>query len=331
LKSKRKVNSAVSEEYHVAIYLRNNWKFSARQRVSEGRDNLHPLTYISDVYDSLPFIFIQFFSPTALKITFSGSANCKFEDSIDGSFFKSDVMFSGHEKYISHSTYLFGSSNSDVQDFKSGSHTFAFWYKIPLHVPATIKGKHGKIRYTVEASLLTEWKFDLYARESFAIIRFEDLSRRVDLMEGKCDEITTSFCCWSCTTRPLHLKASIPFHGYIPEQLIRITVIISNNCGFDVSSTITSISQVPERKRWMETKVLTKISERGAKNGKSPTKLISEIQIPKFTLPTNVASNVVQVSYYVQVNLDVVGFIRSPKVKLPIVIGTKALKFENKL
>lgn len=205
-------------------------------------------------------------------------------------------------------------------------------------MPASIKGKHGKIRYHVEASLLTEWKFDLFARESFSIIRFEDLSKRIELMEPKSDEITTSFCCWSWKTRPLVLKASIPFYGYVPEQIIRITVIINNNCGFDVSSTIislrkaiTSISQNPVRKRWMETKVLTKISERGAKNGKSPTKLISEIQIPKFTLPTNVTSNVVQVSYYIQINLDVVGFIRSPKIKLPIVVGTKALKFENKL
>lgn len=201
-----------------------------------------------------------------------------------------------------------------------------------------MRGKHGKIRYNVEVSLMTEWKFDLFARESFSIIHFEDLSLRSDLMEPKSAEITTSFCCWSCKTRPLSLKASIPFYGYVPEQIIRITVIINNNCGFDVSSTsislrkaITSFSTSPERKKYIETKVLTKITERGAKTGKLATKIFSELKIPKFTIPTNLSSSVVKMSYYLQVSLDLVGLLRSPKVKLPVFIGTIPLKFENKI
>lgn len=284
-------------------------------------------------------IFSLFFSHrTALKITFNGSANCKFEDSIEHNFFEKDVIFTGHEKYISHSSYLFGRSLSDMQEFKVGSYKYNFKYKIPHNVPSSVKGKHGKIRYHVEATLQSEWKLDLFARASFSIIRLEDLSLRADraqLMMPISDESSTTFCCWSCTTRPLYFKVSIPFSGFISDQIIRVTVFIKNNCGFDVASTIislqkaiTSVSQQPERREYREMKMLTQIIEAGAKSGKSSTKILAELQVPKFTLPSSTCT-VVRVSYFLQVALDVVGFIRKPKIRIPIVIGTRPLKFDD--
>lgn len=149
------------------------------------------------------------------------------------------------------------------------------------------------------------------------------------------DESSTTFCCWTCTTRPLYFKVSIPFAGYISDQIIRVTVFIKNNCGFDVASTIislqkaiTSTSQQPERREYVETRMLTQIIESGAKSGKSSTKILAELRVPKFTLPSS-SSNIVNVSYFLQCKLDVVGFIRSPKVRIPIVIGTRGLKFDD--
>lgn len=78
-----------------------------------------------------------------------------------------------------------------------------------------------------------------------------------------------------------------------------------------------------------ETKTILKNVIGGAKNGRE-TKLTGIIEVPAFTLPTNVDSSIVQVTYFVKVAIDVVGFLSQPKVKIPIVIGTKALKFSNK-
>lgn len=150
------------------------------------------------------------------------------------------------------------------------------------------------------------------------------------------DEVTESFSCWSCKTQPLILNASIPFTGYVPEQSIRVTIKIDNRCGFDVSKTIislkkilTSISQTPEKRIWSDTKTLLKSTADGAKAGRE-TKIFGTIIVPAFSLPTNEEiSSIVKVSYHVKVSLDVVGFLRSPKVILPIVIGSKPLKFEN--
>lgn len=184
----------------------------------------------------------------------------------------------------------------------------------------------------------TGWEFDLYAKSSFTVIRFEDLSYRLDLMVPLRDEIYETFCCWSCRTKPLTLRVSIPFAGYVPEQAIRVTIFINNRCGFDVSRTLISlkkvftfISEVPEKRVWTDSKTLVKTTTDGARNGKE-TKILGVLEVPPFTLATNDdISSIVKVSYVVQVSLNMVGFIRSPKIKLPIVIGSKPLKFENKI
>jgi hypothetical protein len=134
------------------------------------------------------------------------------------------------------------------------------------------------------------------------------------------------------------VKVSIPFAGFIPEQSIRVTIYINNRCGFDCSRTVISlkkvftfISQTPEQREWRESKTLVKNSLDGAKNGKD-SKILGILEVPPFTLATNDdISNIVKVSYCVQVSMGVVGFVRSPKIKLPIVIGSKPLRFENKI
>ena len=243
----------------------------------------------------------------------------------------------GQERYLAKLMYLFGSSSSDLREFKPGTFIYPFHYQLPATIPSSVNAKHGKIRYHVEASLQTGWDFDVYSKTSFTIIKLEDLSNRRDLMVPKSVETKVTFCCFSCKTRPITLQASIPFSGYTSGQSIEVTVEIDNQCGFDVSRTIISlikvftfISQMPEKRNCLETKTLHKNIIEGAKSG-AFVKLLGIMEIPPFTLPTNdCISTIVKVSYIISVSLDVVGFIRSPKVKIsPIIIGSRPLKFEN--
>ncbi|CRK87585.1 CLUMA_CG001382, isoform A [Clunio marinus] len=271
---------------------------------------------------------------SGLRLTVNGLAICKFRDSHDESFFRRDTTFTGEERFINDSVYLFGTSRGDSKEFKPGTHKYQFSYRISHTIPSSVKAKHGKIRYNVEANLQTSWEFDVYARRSFTIIRFEDLSFRFDLMLPTSEEIVTSFCCWSCKTKPITMRVKLPFTGYVPEQSIRLNILIDNRCGFDVYRTVISlkkkftfISQQPSIRVWQEHKTLVKNIIDGAKNGRD-TKILGIIEIPPFTLPTNDdISKVVKISYNVQVSLDVVGFISKPKISIPIIIGSKPLKF----
>jgi hypothetical protein len=62
----------------------------------------------------------------ALGISFNGSAICKFKDFRDESFFKKSNTFTGQERYLTKSFYLFGSTHSDLVEFKPGTFVYPF-------------------------------------------------------------------------------------------------------------------------------------------------------------------------------------------------------------
>lgn len=348
--SARSVNSAVNRLNKILIWIRKDltiihqlihWKFSFASSFGATKSQSPTLTYFHLASISLLIeIWLILFSCSGLRLTINGSAVCRFKDFQDNSLFKKDTTFFGEEKYLTKSFYLFGSSSDDLKEFKPGTFEYSFWYKIPIHVPSSAKSKYGKVRYSVEANLQTNWEFDIYARSSFTVIRFEDLSNRLELMKPINRETVATFCCWSCKSKPLILHASIPFSGYVPEQNIRIAIRITNSCGFDVDRTIialkkvfTFISSRPEVRVVSESKTLLKNVIEGARSGAVPTKLTGIIEVPAFTMPTSndLVSGVVRINYFIRVSVDVVGFLRRPKIEIPIVIGSKPLKFSNKI
>jgi len=270
-----------------------------------------------------------------LRINIMGYGICKFRDAKDSGavLFGGSEWYSGHEKYLTGTTYLFGSRNGPLKEFKIGTYSYDFRFKIPPGIPSTVKCINGKINYRIEAFLEFE-EFDFFTKQAFTIIRFEDLSIHANLRTQVTDEVTDSFCCWNFKTKPLIMTASLPFSGYVAKQTIQVTVKINNRCGFDVLQVslklmkiITCISQTPEVRTHMEVKTLTKSTCRGVKSGRIE-EVTGQLTIPEFCQPSvERISSIVKVSYIIQVRANVMGFHRSPKVRLPVVVGTLPLKF----
>lgn len=217
-------------------------------------------------------------------------------------------------------------------------YSFDFWYQLPEDIPSSLSGKHGKIRYYVEASLKTLYDYEIFTKLPFTIIRFENLSARLDLMERRCEETVANLCCLSWKTKPLIISATIPYSGFAAGQTIRAQIIVDNRCGFDVYETILSlkrvhtfVSSVPEEKVMRDSKNIVKVVCEGVKSGKRK-KIAGIIEIPPMTLNTSESlCKACQLSYILQVKTNVVGFLQSPKIQFNIVIGMKPLNFENKL
>jgi len=212
---------------------------------------------------------------------------------------------------------------------------------LPTEIPSSLNGKYGKIRYYVEACMATEWEYDIYAKTPFTVIRLEDISKRIDLMEKRCQETISAFGCFGCKTKALYLKASIPFTGYASGQEIRVTIYIFNKCGFDVSRTVISLKRQhtcnsikPEKKVIVDSKSITKTICEGVKNN-CEKKILGVIAIPKMTLNSTENSLTInpicKLSHFIQVSACVIGFYQSPKVEFKVTIGTKPLNYEYKL
>lgn len=188
--------------------------------------------------------------------------------------------------------------------------------------------------------MITEWEYDIYAKTPFTVIRFEDISKRIDLMERRYEETIAAFGCFGCKTKCLLLKASIPFTGYAVGQDIRVTIYIVNKCGFDVSSTVISlkrkhtfISIKPEKRTVFDSKTIAKTVCEGVKNC-CEKKILAVIEIPKMTLNSTENSLTInpicKLSHVLKVSACVVGFYQSPKVQFNVTVGTKGLNYEYK-
>lgn len=161
---------------------------------------------------------------------------------------------------------------------------------------------------------------------------------RVDLMERRYEENLTTLCCMSLKTKPLILQASIPFTGFTSGQNVRATIFVDNRCGFDVFEVVLSLKRVhtfisvkPERKVTSDTKTIVKVKCDGVKSG-SNKKILGVLVIPDMIINTSThLSKCCQLSYLFQVKAHIVGFLQSPKLQFPIVIGTRPLNYENKL
>lgn len=157
-------------------------------------------------------------------------------------------------------------------------------------------------------------------------------------MEKRYEESVTSLCCLSWKTKPLTLSASIPFSGFTSGQFIRATIFIDNECGFDVFETVISLKRVhtfvavkPERKVATDAKTIVKVKCEGVKNG-DKKKILGLLVIPDMIINSSThLSKTCLLSYQFQVKAHIVGFLQSPKVFFPVVVGTRPLNYENKL
>lgn len=201
-----------------------------------------------------------------------------------------------------------------------------------------MSGKFGKIRYYVEAELKTQKGYEIFTKLPFTIIRFEDLSKRVDLMDRISEESTTTLCCMSLKTKPLILSASLPFAGYTSGQNVRATIFVDNRCGFDIFEVVISLKRIhtfvsvtPETKKITDAKTIVKVKCEGVKDG-DRKKILGVMEIPGMIINTSTSlSKCCQLSYLFQVKTHIVGFLQSPKIQFPIEVGTKPLNYENKI
>ncbi|XP_062564553.1 arrestin domain-containing protein 3-like isoform X2 [Armigeres subalbatus] len=229
----------------------------------------------------------------------------------------------GEEELLRAETKLIPQSNTEIP---AGIHTYNFASPIPLHVPTSFEGEHGKIRYTVRAILDRPWKLDQACTAQFTVLKSLNLNHRIDTLKvRKKETLVKTFYFWPCTSSPLRIEAEIPMSGYVPGQRIPITVMLQNAS----STSVTSINSSLQRK-------VSYISQRPRELirvvGKSLASVVTtvthdesntyyqQLEIPSIA-PTGKCS-VLAIEYILKVKVHVNGLHSNPKIKFPITIGT---------
>lgn len=219
----------------------------------------------------------------------------------------------------------------------SGVHRYEFSTVLSTALLSSVEGKHGSIKYEIEAKLDISWIFMGEIKKPFKVLRTEDLSGRPELIAKVEREEAEAFCCcWlllcclcCCFNEYCTVTLTLPKSGFVPEEMLEFTVSINNLSHVDIASlratikkVITYNSDIPAVKSKTSTEDVIEMTIRGI-TGKRKSSHTSKIQIPKDVIPTNShCSRILQVSYELMIEAIAEGCHVNVEVKTPIMIGS---------
>ena len=121
-----------------------------------------------------------------------------------------------------------GDRKGDNPVLPAGAHAMPFAFQLPsARLPSSFEGKHGYIRYWLEATVDRPWRFDYKSKRVFTVHEIIDVNLpQMNVPINAEDEKT--ICCLCCQSGPLSLFAQLDRAGYCPGEAIAITTHVKN-------------------------------------------------------------------------------------------------------
>ena len=262
---------------------------------------------------------------TGLRLLVIGAAEVKWTEG--GS--RSSVTYQGEQIFMKAVNYFFGKEDGEVVEVRSGIHLYKFQCIIPKNSPGSIEGKYGSIRYHADVKLDIPYLPDMVAKQTFTVVRQEDLSRHPELlMTSEVEEVKT-FCCFVCESDPLMLRVTIKKSGYMLGEEICVDVKIYNKSNMKFSKSLITLNRVETFKSYSpmeKSKKYVKVVAAVFSKGVEPKRDVSfqeNLQIPNdIPISNDHISDVLQISYEVKVFLKAYKESSTIEAFLPICIGT---------
>ncbi|XP_055375336.1 arrestin domain-containing protein 3-like [Condylostylus longicornis] len=239
------------------------------------------------------------------------------------------VYYTASESYIHTITYLCGSPNDSEITLDTGIHIYTFSCALPPQLPSSVEGCYGKIRYSTKVVFDRPWKFDKTFTTGFTVIRVSDLNNEHPSIRLPTTlQVSKTFWCWPCASKPLIIEVTIPQSGYVSGQNIPITVNLYNESGRPVQHIGISLkkmikyhSDYPTHKYKLQKITVKKIVIGSIQN--SPKEALhADLLVPAVppTCPTSIC-RIIQVYYEIRIKAFVSGLHTSPSLTIPIQIG----------
>jgi hypothetical protein len=264
-----------------------------------------------------------------ISVKISGHAKVQWSETTGTGKKQQTTHYSAREDYITSLVYLVGSDASDQIDILPGIHTFNFSCFLPQMLPSSFEGKYGHIRYTITVTLERPWKFDQSYKMGFTVIKHLDLNYDSPALRipTKYDLVKT-FGCWCCTSKPLFITVQVPISGFVPGQIIPVSVHLVNESHVEIEAVKIKLVKVVDYKATyprsgLRTEKSTLQERRTDGVGKhSKGQFEENILIPAVPPSTAFLCRIISVRYEVEVTVKTGGMHLDPVLSSPFTIGT---------
>ncbi|VVC26826.1 Arrestin-like, N-terminal,Immunoglobulin E-set,Arrestin C-terminal-like domain [Cinara cedri] len=144
------------------------------------------------------------------------------------------VKYDATEEYFENKITLVGGGGESK--LEEGEHVYPFNISLPHQLPSTFNGEHGHVRYSVKVVIDIPWGKDKEKETIFEVISPLNLNDEPSLAEPIKEEKEKYYCCCCCESGPMTLVACIPYTGFVPGQIIPLTIELDNNSNVTIDA-----------------------------------------------------------------------------------------------
>ncbi|EGT38210.1 CBN-ARRD-7 protein [Caenorhabditis brenneri] len=186
-----------------------------------------------------------------LKICIHGGAHTGWSDSErrsrtntrgESESYTETVHYNATVNYLTGESIAW-SSQDGSNKLPAGTNVFPFAFSVPTNCPPSFEGCYGQIRYSVHVELDRPWKFNKKSKKFFSVVPAYDLNitpTAINPMINTASKNTGFLLKKGLVT----MTASLPKRGYVPGELVPITINIDNGSKNPVVAVRSKMTQV---------------------------------------------------------------------------------------
>ncbi|XP_016953695.1 arrestin domain-containing protein 17 [Drosophila biarmipes] len=262
-------------------------------------------------------------SVNEIFLLFVGEGKVRFQD-------VRELSLTGHEVFRGRQTYLSTRTNvNESGTLPAGTHTFPFSTFLPPDCPSSVVSEYGKIWYEIELCIGLPDRQSKIFKKPLTVLQTYNLNMSPLLLIPLVHEDIKHFCCWHCRSGPVLSTLTIPFGGYAPGQKVRFNLEVDNQSSrrdlvgmeMRLKQVYKLQAQTPALHSYEEEHIVAHSYQKAKVLRLSKREIEGTLTIPAVP-PSSRESNIVSVSYEVQLTIDLNDCQTDPDLYVPIVIGT---------
>ncbi|GFO36965.1 arrestin domain-containing protein 3 [Plakobranchus ocellatus] len=261
-----------------------------------------------------------------VKLNFDGVARVDWSET-DSS--NNRTSYSASEKYFTKDELLFGKtdiSEGDFSELSNGRHVWPFQFQLPFGLPCSFEGPCGYVRYIITCKINRPMKFDHKIKKIFTILSTLDLNLNPSNMKRVQDSKQKQLCCLWCKSDPISASFHIERQGFVPGEAIKLFAEICNGSNRKISKSFVELRMVTTYRATTSTtlssRVIASISRPEIPAHSEDIWSGEELIIPSVPPSFLEGCNIIDIRYFVQLNVDPAGPALDLEIPLEVVIGT---------
>ncbi|XP_036234066.2 arrestin domain-containing protein 3 isoform X2 [Bactrocera oleae] len=245
-------------------------------------------------------------------------------------------VYNNREDFLSNVNYFVGSEEATGRIIERGTYTYPFSVALPQSCPSTFESANGHIRYMLEVFIDHMNKREVWYTQQLQVLKPLDLRRCPQIADKAHDVLVEEGMPWHVFKHPLKMCANLQQFGFIPGEELSIHVSIQNTDKLQLHELTYELQQIccitaAHGHKKTKTKYFHEILAKYVHIFCGPREICVQHLHTLFlsqTVPSTDPDDCqcLQISYELSVRLTTDNAKRSLQAKIPIVVGTIALR-----